>query len=199
VRVAVGRWDFQFFLANQVGKTYGLKNLPGFIAPMDRGDFRPLGRAAVGFRRGPVGSLMPWAMLCSGGVSPERLRDVERTSAGTLLGGAVNFPFPGVGEALGIRDLGAASRAPVRSRVPVLFISGTLDGESPPADAAEVQGGFPNRSSLVVEGASHGFDLFYFAPGLKDHMAEFLAGRDLGARRVSILPFRFNPAGEGRD
>jgi pimeloyl-ACP methyl ester carboxylesterase len=199
VRVVVGKWDLQFFMANQINKTYSLKSLAALSAQLFDGDLRPLARATLNFRRGSVGNLMPWEMLCSTGVSSERLRDIERRAVGTYLDNASNFPFPEIGEALSTRELGPEFRAPLHSKVPALFISGTLDGESPLASAKEIQDGFPNHSSLIVEGASHGWDLFYFAPGLKDQMVAFLSGRDLSSRRVNMLPFRFNAVGEGRE
>jgi hypothetical protein len=94
VQVTVGKWDLQFFLANQIGRTFSLKALPAFAAPLFRGDLSPLGQAALAFRRGTVGNLMAWTMLCSTEVSAECRRTVERTASGTLLGNAVNFPFP---------------------------------------------------------------------------------------------------------
>ena len=193
VQVVVGKWDLQFFLGNQIGRTFSLKSLPAFCTPLLRGDFQPLAKAARDFRRGPVGNLMAWQMLCASGVSEQRRAEIERTTDGTLLGNAVNFPFPEIGDALSLPDLGSALRAPLQSKTPVLFISGTLDGECPLADVSEIQGGFAKHSSLVVEGASHGFDLFYFAPGLKGHMIEFLSGGDFRARRITMTPFRFNP------
>jgi fermentation-respiration switch protein FrsA (DUF1100 family) len=59
----------------------------------------------------------------------------------------------------------------------VLFISGSLDGQTPPRRAEEIARGFSRGSSLIVPGASHGFDLFYFRPEVKTAMLEFLANR----------------------
>jgi hypothetical protein len=196
LRVVVGKWDLQFFLANRIGKTYSLKELPGFCAPLFRGDLRPLAREALGLRRGRVGNLMGWQMLASSGTSTERVRLVEREAPGTLLGDAMNFPFPTVAEALTVQDFGPVFRARFRAAVPVLFISGTLDGNTPLANAREIQDSFADHAHLIVEGASHGYDLFYFAPGLKDRMLEFLSGRPLSALRINLLPFRFDPAKE---
>jgi pimeloyl-ACP methyl ester carboxylesterase len=197
VRVVVGKWDLQFFLSNRIGRTYSLKGLPGFCAPLFRGDLRPLAREALAFRRGTVGSLMGWQMLSSSGTSMERVRLVEREAPGTLLGDAVNFPFPAVAAALTIQDFGPVFRARFRTAVPVLFISGTLDLDI--ANVSAIQDSFADHAHLIVEGASHGYDLFYFAPGLKDRMLEFLSARPLSALRINLLPFRFNRVEAGRE
>ena len=133
------------------------------------------------------------------GISTERVQLVKREAPGTLLGDAVNFPFPAVAAALTIQDFGPVFRARFRTAVPVLFISGTLDANTPPANVTEIQDSFADHAHLIVEGASHGYDLFYFAPGLKDRMLEFLSARPLSALRINLLPFRFNPVEPGRE
>ena len=60
-------------------------------------------------------------------------------------------------------DLGPDFRAPVESRVPTLFISGSLDGRTPTANAHEVLRGFPDARHLIVENGGHG-DGFPFHP-----------------------------------
>ena len=51
------------------------------------------------------------------------------------------------------RDLGDEFLAPVKSNVPVLFVSGTLDARTPIATAEEYRGGFPNSQHLILDGA----------------------------------------------
>lgn len=142
-----------------------------------RHDFLPVATAALEYRRGPVGSMMGWATICASGVSPDRLRELEREAKDAILGAAVSFPFPDACAALPVRPLGREFRSPLRSDVPALFISGSLDGETPPRRAEEVARGFSRGSSLIVPGARHGFDLFYFRPEVKAAMLEFLATR----------------------
>ena len=79
--------------------------------------------------------------------------------------------------AVNVSPLGRESSSPVRSDVPVLFISGNLDGQTPPRRAEEIARGFSRGSTLIVPGASHGFDLFYLRPEVKTAMLEFLTSR----------------------
>src|SRR5262249_912113 len=89
--------------------------------------------------------------------------------------------------------LGPEFRSPIRSSVPVLFIAGTLDGRTPVSNADEVRRGFPHGEELVLEGASHGWDLFYFFPRAKEIMLGFLQAEPVPASHFSLLPFRFDP------
>jgi pimeloyl-ACP methyl ester carboxylesterase len=191
VTVTVGPWDFQFFTAHAVTVTWRLMQLPSQYAPLSRGDFTPLAQETLRFRRGPVPSMMGLPVICAAGASPARRARVRREARETLLGDAINFPFPDLCAALGPMEHGPVFRAPVRSRVPALFISGTLDGNTPVSNADEVRRGFPNSYHLVVEGASHGYDLFYFIPRVRQAMREFLMGQPPSTRRIPLASFPF--------
>jgi pimeloyl-ACP methyl ester carboxylesterase len=193
VRVTVGKFDLQLFLSSSVTFTWGIMNLPAFLYTMSRGDFRPLAQRALDYRTQRIGSLMPWLVICASGISDERLRRIKREARETLMGGAYNCLTPELGEALGNPDLGPAYRAPIRSDVPVLFISGTLDGRTPVSNAEEVRRGFPHGEHLIVEGASHGYDLFFFTPKVQEVMQEFLKGQPISTTRVVLSTFPFRP------
>jgi pimeloyl-ACP methyl ester carboxylesterase len=51
-----------------------------------------------------------------------------------------------------VPELDASYRAPVRSPVPALLVSGTLDGRTPVANAEAALRGLPNGAHLVVAG-----------------------------------------------
>jgi pimeloyl-ACP methyl ester carboxylesterase/beta-lactamase class A len=192
-RLMIGKFDLQLYLSNSVTWTWGIMNLPGVLYPMSRGDFRPLARVGLDYRTQLIGSLMPWMVTCASGASEERYRRIRREAKQTLLGDAVDCLSSGLGEALGNPDLGPAYRAPIRSSVPVLFISGTLDGRTPVSNAAEVRRGFPNSEHLIVEGASHGYDLFFFTPKVQEVMQEFLRDQPISTARVALSGFPFRP------
>jgi pimeloyl-ACP methyl ester carboxylesterase len=191
--VTVGKWDLQFFLSNRLTTTWGLMDLPGFLEPMSRGEFTPLAREALAFRQMPVRSLMPLLMIGSSGASQERRDRVRREARSALLGDAINFLYPEIADALAPAAQGERLHAPVRARVPVLCISGTLDGRTPSSNAEEVCRSLPNSEQLVVTGASHGYDLFYFLPAVRGAMIAFLRGEPLPETRIRLAPFRFTP------
>jgi pimeloyl-ACP methyl ester carboxylesterase len=173
-KVTVGKWDLQFFTASSITQTWGIRNLPAFYTALSKEDFTPLARAALDFRKGQIGSLMAALMICASAASQGRYRIIKKQARQTLLSDAVNFPFPGVCEAFGNPQMGPAYRTPVKSNLPVLLISGTMDGRTPVSNAEEIRRGFANSKHIIIEGASHGYDLFFFIPAVKEAMEEFL-------------------------
>jgi hypothetical protein len=85
------------------------------------------------------------------GVSAQRLARIRAQAATATLGNAINWGIGDEGfvKALGIADLGDEFRAPFRSTVPVLLMSGTLDGRAVDNDAKRVYLPIP---SLLLAG-----------------------------------------------
>jgi pimeloyl-ACP methyl ester carboxylesterase len=191
--VTVGKWDLQFFAASPLTQTWGIAAAPAFYAALAQGDFTPLAQAALGLRRSQIGSMMTIAMVCASGASDARKKTIRREAAPATFGNAINFPFPEACAAFPNLDLGKAFRAPIQSHVPVLFISGTLDGRTPVRNVDAIKKGFPKSQHLIIEGASHGYDLFYFFPRSQEILRDFLRGQRVSTSRLSILPFRFDP------
>lgn len=102
--------------------------------------------------------------------------------------------WPYVADAWGAPDLGPNFRAPVRSNVPVLFISGTLDGRTPVINAEEVRAGFPNCHHLIVDGMAHDGRGALDTPTVTGAVLDFLQGKPVTIER-EIVPFTFAPIG----
>ena len=85
-------------------------------------------------------------------------------------------------------NLGEAFRAPLRSDVPALFVSGTLDGRTPPANAVALLPGFSDAVHLLVRGASHDDELWLGNPKIAAHVAGFLAGRPVIDAELEVSP-----------
>jgi pimeloyl-ACP methyl ester carboxylesterase len=141
--------------------------------------------------RANFGSAMSAMMDCYSGMSSERKRQIEREAKTTLLGDMMDFPFPGICDAWGSPDAGAEFRSPVKSRVSVLFISGTLDVRTPPSNAEEVRKGFSNSEHLIIEGAVHSDPLFLSSPKIKEVMLEFMKGQKISTTRIALPPMKF--------
>jgi pimeloyl-ACP methyl ester carboxylesterase len=77
-------------------------------------------------------------------------------------------------------------RTPVTSAVPALFISGTLDGRTPVANAEEVQRGFRNSAHVIIDGASHGDDLFLSTPAILENVLAFARQPHSRTVRVTV-------------
>nr|WP_275136788.1 alpha/beta hydrolase [Stenotrophomonas sp. SAM-B] len=74
----------------------------------------------------------------------------------------------------------------MRSKVPVLFISGTLDGRTPPANAEALRPGFSDSRTLRVRGASHDNELWVGNPEIAAGIGDFLAGRPVGDKALDV-------------
>lgn len=110
----------------------------------------------------------------------------------TAMVGHLDFPIPEVCPAWNVCELPPRDRTLVRSRVPVLFMSGTLDGRTPPRNAEEIRKGFPNSSHVLIEGARHGNDLFISSPEIQKVMLEFIKTGTVSSNHIALPPCDFD-------
>ncbi|MDA1193104.1 MAG: alpha/beta hydrolase, partial [Candidatus Poribacteria bacterium] len=189
--VSVGAFAPCWWLSNTVSRTWSLINLPAATVALEQGDLTPVAQFAYATRTGRVGSMMGVVTTIASGVSSERAERVRQEARETLLGDAINFPVDALSDAFPDLDSGDAYRAPIVSDVPVLMISGSLDGRTPSANAEELLDGFSNGSHLVVENASHGYDLFYFNDVVQARMRAFMRGESVRSERIGGGSFPF--------
>lgn len=189
--ITLGKFDLQLYTSEAVGRVNTIRGMPLFFYEMSQGDFRRLARWSSDYRSGRVGSAMSWAMDCASGATRSRLARIEKEAAATLLGDAINFPFPAIGDSWGVDPLSEEFRSPIHSETPVLFISGSLDGRTPPENADEIAAGFPNAQRLLVEGVGHEEELFSLTAGVSDAMIRFYKGERLDTSRLQADPARF--------
>lgn len=186
-KVTIGEFDAQMAIAIALGRRSTQRMLPLALREAEAGNYDLLGGIALMVREGLGGwRAMPTAMDVASGQSPQRRALAAAQARQSLLGDALNFPFPEVADGLGMLDLGEAFRAPLRSDVPVLFISGTLDGRTPHANAQALLPGFSKGKELLVRSASHDNEMWVGNPAIADNIAGFLAGRGLGAEVLDV-------------
>lgn len=190
VKVTLTKFALQFLTANLFGGQENL--LPRNYYLLSKGDFSAVAQLWLRtIRAGSGASAMASMMDCYSGISPQRRQQIAREAKETLLGDIMDFPFPDVCDAWGSPDLGEPFRAPVKSNVPALFISGTFDVRTPVSNAEEVRGGFRHSTHLIIEGAVHSDPLFVSSPKIKDVMLEFMKGQPLSTTRIALPPLRF--------
>ena len=193
MKIALSAFDVRLAVSGMLRGPSSFATMPDVIYKMAQGDFTQIASTIARYRIGPVGSAMSYAMDCASGATPERLERIAREARETLLADAINLPFPGICEAWGVPDLGDAYRSPVKSNVPALFISGTLDGRTPPSNAEEILTGFDNGVHLVIEGAGHSDPLFLSSPKIAEVMLGFLHGEPVEDQRLALPPVRLVP------
>ena len=189
-KVTIGEYDAQIAIAASLGRRSTQQLLA--LRDAERGDYGLMADIVLAVRE-QLGefSAMPLAMDVASGQSPHRRALVEAQARASMFGDAVNFPFPMLGDDLGLVDLGEAFRAPLRSDVPALFLSGTLDGRTPLANAQALLPGFSDSRHLVVRGASHDDELWLGHPDIAEHIADFLAGRPVDDAVLEVPPPTF--------
>ena len=136
---------------------------------------------------------MPTSMDLASGVSPARLEQFEAQAPEGLVGAYLNFPMPQI---LGVwpgHDLGAEFREAPVSDVPVLLLTGTLDGRTYTEGQAEAVRGLTDVHQVMVVNAGH--NLFMTSPEVGYVMSAFMRGEaELPGEIVVDLP-EFAPGG----
>lgn len=134
---------------------------------------------------------MPTAMDLASGISPQRLALVERQAEDSLLGLYLNFPMPHILGAVPGLDLGADFREGPVSDVPVLLLTGTLDGRTYPEGQREAVAGLSNVTQIMVVNAGH--NLFMTTPEVGEAMHRFMRGEAVGPREIVVEAPAFAP------
>jgi pimeloyl-ACP methyl ester carboxylesterase len=187
--VVVGKLDLQGALAGMLRGPAEFSGMPDFVYRLERGDWTALALGAGQQRMGQMWNMMSTAMDCASGMSAEWGSRIAAEAKETLLADAINLPYPDVCEGVPVPDLGDEFRRPGKSDTPVLLISGSVDGRTPPSNAEEVLPGLSNGRHLVVEGSGH--DTFMSSPKVGEAMAAFMRGDELPFTRIQLDPMGF--------
>lgn len=173
--IVISGYDFLGLVMNLLANADQLANIPPLIYRAARGDLHDAGQR-IAHNRGAysIGSAMGYATLCASGASAERRELIAQDAAVSVFGSGLTTGALAC-DVWGAPDLGEAFRQPVRSDVPTLLISGSLDVTTPAADADAVLAGLSRGQQLVVEGASHG-DALIATPTVIGEMVTFLRG-----------------------
>lgn len=197
----LGVFDLQLTVAGLLGRTQTSTLLPVMLSGLRRGDATLFAQLAWQVRQQVTRfSAMSLSMDVASGASAARRALVATQERESVLGRALNFPWPDLrAEALGLSDVGDDFRAPLVSGAPALFVSGTMDGRTPVANATEVMRGFRRPQHLILDQAGHDDDLWTSSATVAERIARFFAGESVrgGTLRTKLLrmPRRPPPAG----
>jgi pimeloyl-ACP methyl ester carboxylesterase len=188
----VGRFGLQLVVLRDLGDVSDIPVIPRLLADLERGDARVL-EWFVQKRFDQMQTLSAMALVAraASGATRARWELIESQAGQSRFGRARLLVPPRIGAILGAPDLGDAFRAPVQSDVRALFVSGTLDANTPPEQAEAVRKGFPNSAHVIVENGGHE-DLLDHA-AVKRLVLRFLRGETVTDARVAAPPVRFVP------
>jgi pimeloyl-ACP methyl ester carboxylesterase len=161
--------------------------LPALLVSSATGDDRVLTRfvetAWNGLIGGSVG-LMARAVNCAADRPDARWRVAARESTTAPFGAPIDNAFLTTDfcRAVGYGMPPVEFPRPVRSAVPVLMLTGTLDVTNPIENARDVARGFGSAAVLEVENAAHEA---LTVPAVQDVVVGFLSGTDMRRRRIA--------------
>ena len=180
-----GKFALQFLVEMRLKDGRSVLVLPALVATVAKGDYSLFIPLVARIHQGlNTLSIMQFPMTCSDGVSAERRALAAREAGQTLLGDPSDLALdPKLCAEVGNPDLGPEFRSPVWSTVPTLFLSGSMDSETPPSNAEEVRWGFPNSAHIIVE---NGFHETLPAREVQDIVVDFFKGQDVSGRRVTF-------------
>lgn len=191
LRVTVGGDDLRLAVLNVMAERERIESMLRRLKPILEGDYTTLAQRAALTRLDNEERVMSLSMDCSSGATKERLVTIALQAPHAMLRDVANGYLRAQCATWPHEDLGDAFRAPLHSRVPTLFVSGTLDPRTPPSNAEEVARGFPNAHHLLIEGGAHDDDLLISSPRIGEIIQRFLAGEDIGTERVRLQRLRF--------
>lgn len=186
VQVPIGADALRRILVADIGDGNDFPVFPALLLTIDRGDPSILSWF-VEKRYNQIGidvNLMVFGLECSSGATALRDQEIRAQAARSLFGNTTNLLFPEVCSALPPVDLGDDFRGPLVSDVRVLFISGTLDSNTPPWQAEELRWGMPRSMHLIVENAGHEDTLPM--PTVQQAISDYLAGKDVAGRHLAL-------------
>jgi pimeloyl-ACP methyl ester carboxylesterase len=172
-----------------MNNTRSLPVIPLLFASLAKGDASVLAEMLNGVQ----GAALPradWYLIDgASGTTTERRAQIQREAKDSLFGDLGNFLLTDLKSVWQPKDLGEAFRQPVKSKVPTLFISGTLDANTPPHRTEEVRQGFTNSTHLVIENAGHQDALR--APGMIEAIAAYVAGKSVTQKKYALPAVEF--------
>jgi pimeloyl-ACP methyl ester carboxylesterase/cytochrome c-type biogenesis protein CcmH/NrfG len=172
-----------------MNNTRSLPVIPLLFASLAKGDSSVLAEMLNGVQ----GAALPradWFLIDgASGATAERRAQIQREAKDSLFGDLANFLPSDLKAVWQPKDLGDAFRQPVKSGVSTLFISGTLDANTPPHGAEEVRQGFRNSVHLVIENAGHQDALR--AAGVIEAIATFVAGKNVEQKKYALPAVEF--------
>jgi pimeloyl-ACP methyl ester carboxylesterase len=199
IEVRIGADALRRILVADIGDGNDFPVFPALLTTIERGDPSILAWfVEKRYNQAVDGgvNLMAYGMRCSGGATALRDRQIAHETPQSIFGNAQNAAYPDVCAVLPPHDPGDAFRSAIVSELPVLFISGTLDSNTPPYQAEELRWTMPNAIHLIVPNAGH--EDLEPSPDVQSVLADYFAGKDVSARRVALPPPVFKSVEEAK-
>lgn len=177
-----GRLGLQTLLRTSMGSPRTIDPVAQAIGALGRGDEAPFAAAVAKLAASLRSSAMSIAVSCTRPQPPERRARVAGEAKDAIFS-TVNLQWDEAICREVVPDTVLHRSAPrIWSELPVLFISGGLDANTPAAEAEEVRFGFPRGIHIVVE---NGWHETLPSPPVQDIVVDFFRGVDVRGRTGS--------------
>lgn len=190
IPVVVGRFDLELYTRHLLSSRRTIAHLPALFSSMAGGDFTELARVTARWRSSLSAPAVIFTMRCASGSTRERELRIAKEANSALLGSVTDFAEERICRGWGVAALPDESRAAVRSSIPALFVTGTLDANAPEDNTREVRTGFPKGQHLQISGAAH-VGLGFQDPGTRAAIIRFFEGGRLAFPRVELPALAF--------
>jgi pimeloyl-ACP methyl ester carboxylesterase len=173
--------------------------LPALLTSVHSGDYSLLQILAQKAFNGFHGSmtLIGLTVDCSAAMPADTIARAEVEAKVSRFGNLRNQHIqPSTCEAgLGKNATPKSADGPLFSLVPTLFISGTMDANTPPFEAETLRWGFPEGTHVVIK---NGFHETLPAPEVQDLVVDFFLGWDVSERSITFDRTAFMSIEEAR-
>ncbi len=198
VQVPIGPDALRRILLADIGDGNDFPVFPALLTTIDQGDPSILSWFVEKRYNQISGTidLMVVGLECSSSATALREQEIRAQAKSSLFGNVMNLLYPEVCAALPPVDLGDEFRGPLVSNVPVLFISGTLDSNTPPWQAEELRWGMPRATHLIVDNAGH--EDMLPMPEVQRAIGDHFAGKDVAGRHIARPLPKFSSVEEAK-
>lgn len=189
IKVLVGPYGLNTILRIDIGDASDIPVLPRFLYGIDQGDYSML-QWFVQKRHQMVYGIhgMSITMDAASGASSSRIAQIEQENQKSLFKNVVNVSTE---EKWPIKDLGEYFRAPLVTDIPTLFLSGSLDFNTPPYQAEQAKWGYSNSHHIVVKNAGH--EQIVYHPKAQETILRFFKSDTIDNVTMSYPPIKFIP------
>ncbi|MEM6805928.1 MAG: alpha/beta hydrolase [Bacteroidota bacterium] len=192
IPVKIGPFGLQAVMFIDMGDASDLPVFPRLLYSIKQKDYSLLEwfiRKRYNMVLGTQG--MSTTMDYASGASKDRTLRIQEEIKESLFADINNVQFYAPDQREGNWDLGEEFRSPIISNVRTLFLSGTLDFNTPPYQAEEVRWGFSNSSHIIVKNAGH--EQIIRHPMAQENVIKFLKGESVDEVALAYPDLEFIP------
>lgn len=193
IDIPVGKFGLQMILRLDAGDSYDFIYFPAMLYGIQKGDYNLLQQYVEkrynqfnGDYSSGIG-----VMRTASGATKQRYADIAVQGKKALLGNAMNTPDIYAKNYFGNIDLGNDFRKPFTSNIKTLFISGTMDSNTPPSNAAEMKKLFVNSLHILVQYAGH--EDMLPDDDVQKAIVKFYKGDRIDSTSISLPKPKFEP------